>query len=436
MVSFDVESLFTNIPVKETIEIILNRAFKDNNEYFHDMNRATLERLLTICTQESHFQFNGKYYDQTDGMAMGSPLGSTFADIFLDEYETKHMNILEELGVESWLRYVDDIWSTVKNDSCIPKILEYMNSLHPNLKFTVEYENNNKIPFLDTCINRKETGFKTNIYHKPTFTGVYLNWTSLTARKYKISLIYCLCDRIWKICQDPADREDEFKKLKLTLEKNEYPPHIIEQEITKFINNRNKTTDIQPSGQEATAQDTKTKKYICLPYVNRKADEFAQRLTKIVNETFPKIELRVAFKAPNEIGKMFPFKDNLKETYKQSLVVYKIKCETCGAAYIGKTERILAYRMKEHNKKEEDAEKQKSAIQTHLKQHKDHIININNIEIIDRASNNYKLQLKEMIHINKQKPELNTQYAAWYKKTHNKELFSSQMKTYIIAKSG
>ena len=102
----------------------------------------------------------------------------------------------------------------------------------------------------------------------------------------------------------------------------------------------------------------------------------------------------------------------------------------------GKTERILAYRMKEHNKKEEDAEKQKSAIQTHLKQHKDHIININNIEIIDRASNNYKLQLKEMIHINKQKPELNTQYAAWYKKTHNKELFSSQMKTYIIAKSG
>ncbi len=77
------------------------------------------------------------------------------------------------------------------------------------------------------------------------------------------------------ICQDPADRECDYKKLKLTLEKNEYPPHIIEQEITKFINNRNKTTDIQPSGQEATAQDTKTKKYICLPYVNRKADEFA-----------------------------------------------------------------------------------------------------------------------------------------------------------------
>ena len=51
MVSFDVESLFTNIQVKETIDLILdNRAFKDKNEYFHDMNRETLERLFTICT--------------------------------------------------------------------------------------------------------------------------------------------------------------------------------------------------------------------------------------------------------------------------------------------------------------------------------------------------------------------------------------------------
>ena len=56
---------------------------------------------------------------------MGSPLGSTFADIFLDEYETKHMNILEELGVESWLRYVDDIWSTLRT---IHASLKYSNT--------------------------------------------------------------------------------------------------------------------------------------------------------------------------------------------------------------------------------------------------------------------------------------------------------------------
>ena len=86
MVSFDVESLFTNIPTLETIEIILNRAFK-HSEIFHQMNRKTLKNLLIICTQKSHFQFNGNYYDQLDGVAMGSPLGPLFANLFMDEFD-------------------------------------------------------------------------------------------------------------------------------------------------------------------------------------------------------------------------------------------------------------------------------------------------------------------------------------------------------------
>ena len=52
------------------------------------------------------------------------------------------------------------------------------------------------------------------------------------------------------------------------------------------------------------------------------------------------------FKAPNEIGKKFPFKDNIKEIQEKSLVVYKIKCQTCNEIYNGKTERILAHRIK------------------------------------------------------------------------------------------
>jgi len=90
VVSLDVESLFTNIPTEETINIILNRAFKDSDE-FHGMKRNTLKKLLTICTQESHFKFNGKYYDQIDWVAMGSTLGPFFANIFMDEFENSHM---------------------------------------------------------------------------------------------------------------------------------------------------------------------------------------------------------------------------------------------------------------------------------------------------------------------------------------------------------
>ena len=76
--------------------------------------------------------------------------------------------------------------------------------------------------------------------------------------------------------------------------------------------------------------------------------------------------MKVAFKAPNEIGKKFPFKDNIKEIQEQSLVVYKIKCQTCNEIYIGKTERILAYRIKEQNSKNksiESAQRHKKKIQ-------------------------------------------------------------------------
>ena len=90
------------------------------------------------------------------------------------------------------------------------------------------------------------------------------------------------------------DRDLELKKLKQILAKNEYPDHIINKEVDKFIKNRTTKEQQQtPQAQQATLE--KQKKYIVLPYSNNKVDAFADRLTKLVNETFD-VELRVAFK--------------------------------------------------------------------------------------------------------------------------------------------
>ena len=88
-------------------------------------------------------------------------------------------------------------------------------------------------------------------------------------------------------------------------------------------------------------QQEKQKRFIVLPYCNSKAEEFADRLKHLVESNFDQIYMTVKFKAPNETGKKFPFKDNIKEIREQSLVVYKIKCQTCNEIYIGKTERIF-----------------------------------------------------------------------------------------------
>ena len=84
------------------------------------------------------------------------------------------------------------------------------------------------------------------------------------------------------------------------------------------------------------------------------------------------------------------------------MVVYSIKCHTCEAEHIGKTERILCHRLKEHRDKDASA----------LKQHADmekHQIDYENVQILDSADNDTKLRIKELLHILTRGPILNKQ---------------------------
>ena len=83
MVSFDVQSLFTNVPLEETINIILDKLFPTQTTLFNGFNVQSFRKLLELAVIDTHFIFNGEIFKQTDGMAMGSPLGPTFANIFM-----------------------------------------------------------------------------------------------------------------------------------------------------------------------------------------------------------------------------------------------------------------------------------------------------------------------------------------------------------------
>lgn len=98
----------------------------------------------------------------------------------MSEFERKHQDKLRKMGVTTWLRYVDDVFAAINADENLEAILEFLNKQHPNIKFTVEYEQDSKLPFLDTCVRRTSDSYRKTIYRKKTFTGVYLNWSSLT----------------------------------------------------------------------------------------------------------------------------------------------------------------------------------------------------------------------------------------------------------------
>ena len=112
LVSFDVVSLFTNVPLDFTINLILDKVYREK-AIRTKLEREELKRLLEICTKEMHFSFNGAIYKQINGVAMGSPLGPVIANIFMAELEKL---IIPQLGdkISLWQRYVDDTCTFIK----------------------------------------------------------------------------------------------------------------------------------------------------------------------------------------------------------------------------------------------------------------------------------------------------------------------------------
>ena len=70
LIPFDVISLFTNVPLDVTIDIVLKRIY-DNREINTTINKTEMKELIKLCTKDVHFNFNGSTYVQKDRVAMG-----------------------------------------------------------------------------------------------------------------------------------------------------------------------------------------------------------------------------------------------------------------------------------------------------------------------------------------------------------------------------
>ena len=86
MASLDIESLFTNIPLEETISVCCDSLFS-NDAKVNNINRTDFEKLSRAALQDNFFNFEGKSFKQIDGVAMGSPLGPTLTNAFFCFHE-------------------------------------------------------------------------------------------------------------------------------------------------------------------------------------------------------------------------------------------------------------------------------------------------------------------------------------------------------------
>ena len=254
MVSFDVKSLFTKVPVKEAVSRISSLLDRDTTlgERTNLPPRVIIEMIEKVLST-NYFQLGTDFYEQTEGAAMGSPLSPVLANLYMDFFEEMAIDTATHKPT-LWIRYVDDtfvIWT--HGDSELQAFLGHLNSLRESIQFTMEEEEQGQLPFLDVLVKRKGSNLTTSVYRKPTSTDCYLNYQSNHHPAIKLGTITCLRKRAHNICSQ-ENLQEELQHLQSVFKKNGYPRTIIQRVLRK-----QKSTQADPSNED--------KKILSLPYI-------------------------------------------------------------------------------------------------------------------------------------------------------------------------
>ena len=196
LASLYVESLLTKIPLNETINNCVSD-LHSKNLYNRKLSKRDLFKLLETATSKSSFIFDYLLYKQVDGVAMEwqyfkppSSLGPTLANEFSRHYEKEWLdNCPIHFKPMIHKKYVDDIFVRFSSKEHLQHFVDYKNKQHKCLKFTSKADNDNFFSFLDIKITRHKQQFKTSVYRKPTFNGIFTHYESYFDQTYKKLLI-------------------------------------------------------------------------------------------------------------------------------------------------------------------------------------------------------------------------------------------------------
>ena len=335
MCSFDITSLFTNIPLEATIKICLDTLYRDPETAPPSIPEQLLHKLLLKATTEVEFSFDGVMYRQIDGVAMGSPLGPILANIFVGHSEAQ---LQEDLWPPFYNRFVDDTFAIFQSEERSQQFHTALNKIHPALRFTVERESNCQLPFMDVLVQRTNELVR-SVYRKPTFTGLYTRWDSFAPTSQKIALIKSLASRARKICS-PCMLPQEVVKLKTIFQENGYPTHIVDRVIKQTIYSPARTHGLPTDSQADPPKEV----YFRLPWIGHQSTNFRKEITRAIDKGFFHVNTRVIFTTNRAFAGRA--KDILPTTSLSS-VVYEYTCR-CERAYVGRTSQCLSERIKQH----------------------------------------------------------------------------------------
>ena len=340
MVSFDIVSLFTAIPVDKACDYIRKKLDEDTTLHLRTkLNTDEIISLLEFTLSNNYFMFNDSVYKQIHGCAMGSPVSPVVANLC--------MEVIEESAIAAsttppkvWKRYVDDSFVIIKKHS-VSKFHDTLNAVDPKISFTLETENNGQISFLDTLITRKNGTITIGVYRKTTHTDRYLDFNSHHVLKHKLSTASTLLNRAINLLSTSEGVKKELNHVSNALKSNGYPSATISNILKKTS-----TPEIIPSPEELVGMFFRLidppdpqNGFAVLPYIKG----VTEPLTRILNKN----GIRATIRPVKTLQQEFVSPKSRPPSDRQTNVVYKIPCADCTWSYIGETSRCLNTRKKE-----------------------------------------------------------------------------------------
>ena len=382
-VSYDVEAPFTSIPIKDTINYILDRIYA--KEKLKPLcKKLIFKRFLERLTSGCVFTANGKLVRQRDGCAMGGRFSMIMAGICM----TKCINeVIKPMNLPFFKLYVDDGFARQKKDDS-NVVMDALNAYHPKLNFTVENEPER---FLDSKFIKDEESrtFSIRVFHKSNKFPTH--WSSQCPRRYKRNALVCELHRAYVISDN---FDEEVANIRERYLNAGFPLGFINETIKQF--NFSRFEEIIPKNFFDKPVE-KTEIRVSLPFCRRNealVRTFTKKFNFFVGDS---INLFIIWKT-SKIRMLFPLKD--KNTH-PCCVIYEGTC-SCGEKYTGETERCFHVRTSEH----EDVRKS-SEPSSHLKTHPGHSFSW---KVICHAPfDTSKRKILEALLIAKFKPKINDQ---------------------------
>ena len=271
MISYDVVSLFTSIPLNIAKQVT-NELLTNNNSWkiTTELDQDDIIDLLELCLS-TEFSFQHSYYRQISGTPMGSPLSTFLAEAVMQHLEKQ--SVTNNTHIRLWRRFVDDIFAIVEKDKT-EHILHTINNTTQNITFTMDKEQNKQLTFLDTLLTRSHDGtLNTQVFRKNTHTDQILNFNSNHPTQHKISCIRTLFNRIKTHCNTEEAKKNERNYLYSTFINNNYPRNFINKVLNKIHN--------KPQTEKPNEDTDEPVKIVTLPYING-TSELTSRLLRCV----------------------------------------------------------------------------------------------------------------------------------------------------------